>query len=59
MFPLRHSPVLRFGTVTHGSTEEVIKNNHPEMHHYMQKFMEDHVSHGIKALKDGYLKTHA
>ncbi len=53
MNPLAYSPALRFGTVKHGSTEEVIKNNHPRMHNYMQRFMEDHVSYGIRALKDG------
>ena len=52
MHPTRYNPKLRFGTVKHGSTEEVLKINYPKMFDYMKEFMEDNISNGIKAVKD-------
>ena len=52
MNPMRYNPPLRFGSVKHGSTEEVIKNNHPSMYDYMKKYMENNVADGIRAVKE-------
>lgn len=51
MNPLIHDPPLRFGTVKHGSTEEVIKKNYPNMLRYMSSFMQTNINDGIRALK--------
>jgi hypothetical protein len=36
MNPYNFKPPLQFGTVRSGSTEEVIKRNHPHMYDYMK-----------------------
>jgi hypothetical protein len=49
--PHSYKPAYRFGTVTSGSTEEVIKKTYPEMHEYMKNFMTKNVSEGIELVK--------
>lgn len=49
--PYGYKPAYRFGTVRSGSTEEIIKKNHPVMYDYMKKFMANNASEGIELVK--------
>ncbi|XP_037074059.1 glutamate receptor ionotropic, NMDA 2B-like isoform X2 [Pollicipes pollicipes] len=53
--PRWKDPHFRFGTVLHGNTDALLKQNFPEMHHYMLKFNKSSVVEGIKAVKRGEL----
>ena len=49
--PYGYKPAYKFGTVSSGSTEEIIKKNHPIMYDYMKKYMAHNASHGIDLVK--------
>ncbi|RNA20684.1 glutamate receptor NMDA 2B isoform X5, partial [Brachionus plicatilis] len=49
--PYGYKPAYKFGTVSSGSTEEIIKKNHPIMYDYMKKYMANNASHGIDLVK--------
>ena len=51
--PRWKDPHFRFGTILHGNTDSLLKQNFPEMHHYMLKFNKSSVVEGIKAVKSG------
>ncbi|KAF0298769.1 Glutamate receptor ionotropic, NMDA 2B [Amphibalanus amphitrite] len=53
--PRWKDPHFRFGTILHGNTDSLLKQNFPEMHHYMLKFNKSSVVEGIKAVKSGEL----
>lgn len=52
MNPYGYKPAYRFGTIMSGSTEEVIKKNHPHMYEYMRQYMSKNVSEGINKVKN-------
>jgi hypothetical protein len=51
MNPYNYKPQLQFGTVRSGSTEEVIRRNHPHMYDYMKPFMARNAAEGIEKVK--------
>ena len=51
--PRWKDPHFRFGTILHGNTDALLKQNFPEMHHYMLKYNKSSVVEGIKAVKSG------
>lgn len=53
--PHSYAPPFRFGTIPHGNTWAVLKQNKKEMHDYMKQFNRSTVQEGIKAVKRGEL----
>ncbi|XP_023240697.1 glutamate receptor ionotropic, NMDA 2B-like [Centruroides sculpturatus] len=53
--PMMIHPPFRFGTIPNGNTEAVMKQNKPELYHYMKKYNRETVQDGIKAVKKGEL----
>ncbi|XP_021344836.1 glutamate receptor ionotropic, NMDA 2D-like [Mizuhopecten yessoensis] len=51
--PHSHKPPFKFATVPNGSTEENLRQNHPEMFSYMKKYNQPSVREAVKALKKG------
>jgi hypothetical protein len=49
--PYVMNPPMRFGTIGSGSTEEIIKNNHPTMYEYMSQYVSKNVKEGIAKVK--------
>ena len=49
--PYGYKPPFRFATVRSGSTEEVIRKNHPQMFEYMRPFMVHNIQEGIDKVK--------
>ncbi len=55
MNPYNFKPPLQFGTVRSGSTEEVIRRNHPHMYDYMKVIFKYRLSiYRIKIFKNNY-----
>ena len=50
--PYGFKPPYKFGTISSGSTEEVIKKTHPSMYDYMRPFMSKNVTQGIQKVKN-------
>ncbi|CAG0923288.1 unnamed protein product, partial [Notodromas monacha] len=49
--PRAQEPPFRFGTIPHGNTEAVLKQNYPEMMAYMRKYNRSSVLEGIRSVK--------
>ena len=56
MNPYNYKPTYIFGTIKSGSTEEVIRSNHPNMYEYMKKYMVKNVADGIEKVKKRLLQ---
>ncbi|XP_033739104.1 glutamate receptor ionotropic, NMDA 2A-like [Pecten maximus] len=55
--PHSHKPPFKFATVPNGSTEENLRQNHPEMFRYMKKYNQPSVREAVKALKKGEIQA--
>lgn len=55
--PHSHKPPFKFATVPNGSTEENLRQNHPEMFAYMTKYNQPSVVEAVKALKKGLVMS--
>ncbi|XP_021352359.1 glutamate receptor ionotropic, NMDA 2B-like [Mizuhopecten yessoensis] len=55
--PHSHKPPFKFATVPNGSTEENLRQNHPEMFSYMKKYNQPSVREAVKALKKGEIQA--
>ena len=47
-------PPFRFGTIPNGATDYVIKNNFPDMHDYIKKWVKNLKSQPVKNYKIVY-----
>lgn len=50
--PLSSDPPIRFGTIPHGNTEAVLKQNKPKMQKYMAQFNRSSSTEGVNAVKN-------
>ncbi|CAG0885260.1 unnamed protein product [Darwinula stevensoni] len=49
--PRSTNPPFRFGTIPHGNTDTVMKQNFPRMHAYMSQFSRPSVHEGVRSVK--------